>query len=294
MRSLLVTTVLLPLLLVALGIWEWQSAGPAEAALEARKVQVDRAIAALKARPAPTGTMPNFAAQFTRDGHLYGGDLALVQAREERDALNRAVMLVRVRRVLPPVTVACPGLLAALSALALGTTIALASAARRSCATLIRGFDAIRRVLPPLMGPQVLLGAVAFWATVGFESFEIPNTHYAAYRPYLSMMVALAIGASLWTAIKTVARLRRMGGLFDLAPFTLAGRSLSRVAAPGLWRLVDGLAARLGVSRVDAIVVGLSPGFFVSDAAIVLQPGDQRIEGRTLYLPITGLPLLRR
>ncbi len=140
---------------------------------------------------------------------------------------------------------------------------------------------------------QVLLGAAAFWAPVGFEAFEIPDTHYAAFRPYLFMMVAVAIGASLWTAIKTVLRLRRMGGLFDPAPFTLAGRSLSREAAPGLWRLVDGLATRLGVSQVDAVVVGLSPGFFVSDAAILLQPGDHRIEGRTLYLPMTSLPLLR-
>ncbi|PTQ60086.1 peptidase M48-like protein [Sphingomonas sp. PP-CE-3G-477] len=293
MRSLLVTTVLLPLLLVALGVWEWQRAGPAEAALVARKAQVERAVVALAARPAPTSAMPDFAAQFARDGQLYGGELALAQAREECAALDRDIVLARVRRVLPPVTMACAGLLAALSALALGATIVLARAARRSREMLIRGFDAIRRSLPPLMAAQVLLGAAAFWAAVGFEAFEIPNTHYAAFRPYLFMMVALAIGASLWTAIKTVARLRRLGGLFDPVPFTLAGRSLSREAAPGLWRLVDGLATRLGVSQVDAVVVGLSPGFFVSDAAIGLQPGDHRIEGRTLYLPMTSLPLLR-
>ena len=293
MRSLLATTVLLPLLLVALGVWEWQRAGPAEAALVARKVEVERAVAALEARPISTNAMPDFDAQFARDGQLYGAELALAQAREERDALDRDIVLARVRRVLPPVTMACAGLLAALSALALGATIVLASAARRSRETLIRGFDAIRRSLPPLMAAQVLLGAAAFWAVVGFEAFEIPDTHYAAVRPYLFIMVALAIGTSLWTAIKTVARLRRMGGLFDPAPMTLAGRSLLRGEAQGLWRLVDELAARLGVAPADAVVVGLSPGFFVSDAAILLQPGDRLIEGRTLYLPMTSLPLLR-
>ncbi len=109
MRSLLVTTVLLPLLLVALGVWEWQRAGPAEAALVARKVQVERAVAALEARPISTNAMPDFDAQFARDGQLYGGELALAQAREERDALDRDIVLARVRRVLPPVTMACAG-----------------------------------------------------------------------------------------------------------------------------------------------------------------------------------------
>jgi hypothetical protein len=40
------------------------------------------------------------------------------------------------------------------------------------------------------------------------------------------------------------------------------------------------------------VVIGLRGGFFVSSGAKLLRPGETRLEGRTLYLPLPYLPLL--
>jgi hypothetical protein len=46
--------------------------------------------------------------------------------------------------------------------------------------------------------------------------------------------------------------------------------------------------------RPDQIVVGLTRGFFVTSGPKLLSPGGEQFEGRTLYLPLPYLPLLRQ
>ena len=45
--------------------------------------------------------------------------------------------------------------------------------------------------------------------------------------------------------------------------------------------------------KPDAVVVGLTGGFFVSSGPKLLQPGEIPLTGRTLYVPLPYLPLLR-
>ena len=84
-----------------------------------------------------------------------------------------------------------------------------------------------------------------------------------------------------------------MSGVFAPSPLSILGLPVTREAGPGLWRLLDELAERLGTSPVDAVVVGLSSGFFVTDGVSLLQLGDRATGGRTLYLSLPALPLLR-
>jgi Zn-dependent protease with chaperone function len=292
--GLLFITVLLPLLVVGLGLWE-QQRGSAD--LEARALQRERVakvVAMLEARPVPADGRLDIGTQFRRGGQLYVGPLALSQAREALDEAESALTLSRIRGYLPPVVILCAGMVAGLSVLALLAAVLLGRAGRASREALVRGFGVVRRVLPPLLGLQVLLAASAAVAAVAFEAAAIPEAGIrSADGVKLLAIAAVVIGASLWTAGKALVQLRRTVGLFTPDPLPIAGRVVSAEQAPGLWRLLDDLAARLGALKPDNVVVGLTGGVFVSSGPKILEPGGTTLDGRTLYLPLPMLPLLR-
>ncbi|MFD0937248.1 M48 family metalloprotease, partial [Methylobacterium trifolii] len=91
----------------------------------------------------------------------------------------------------------------------------------------------------------------------------------------------------------TVLGLRRALSAFEPDPLSIFGRVVSPAEAPGLWRLTEGLAERLGALKPEAVVVGLTGGFFVSAGPAVVEPGGAPLTGRILYLPLPYLALLR-
>jgi hypothetical protein len=103
---------------------------------------------------------------------------------------------------------------------------------------------------------------VGFVAAVSFEAARpLLDGGFSADGAKLLGIAAIAVGASLWTAARAVLQLRRTVGLFTPDPLPIIVRAVSPAEAPGLLRVVDGLAARLGALRPDNVVVGLPGGF---------------------------------
>jgi Zn-dependent protease with chaperone function len=146
-----------------------------------------------------------------------------------------------------------------------------------------------------LLGVEVVLAAVGVVAATAFEVAPVIELEDPGSNEFKLVAIAIAMmGFSLWTAGKAVFNLRTTLARFQPDPLEIRGRSLSRAQAPGLWQWVDGLADRLGALRPDQIVVGLTRGFFVTSGPKLLSPGGEQFGGRTLYLPLPYLPLLRQ
>ena len=293
MAGLVLGTVGVPLLVLALGIWEFGRGNGDRWELEMQRGALKQAAARIEAQiaAAPHREME---VQFRRNGQLYDGPAALQKARDALDDAGTALAIARWRQWLPPVTIGCAGLTATLSVLALVGAAALARAGRASRDALVRGFSVLRRLMPPLLGLQVLLLAACSVTVVGFEALALLEVgDFSSGSLKVLAVAAVLIGASLWTAGKAVLQLRQTAALFTPDPMPILGRAVSPEAAPGLWRLLDGLAERLGALRPDNVVVGLTGGFFVTSGPKLLRPGDIPLGGRTLYLPLPYLPLLR-
>jgi Zn-dependent protease with chaperone function len=293
---LILVTLILPLAVLGLGIWEQQRVPANQAENLAAREEVAAILADFEAktRAAAAEGKIAFDAQIRIGDRSYVGDAAVGLARDELNRLDRALHVESIRGYLPPVVIACAALVFAISVLMLLGSTALGWAGRQSRDALERGFSFVRRALPVLLGLQVVLTAVGVVAAVAFEAAPLAELDNPGTRDMKLMLIAVVVmGFSLWTAGKAVFNLRHTLALFEPDPLEIDGRSVSRTDAPGLWQWVDGLADRLGALRPDQIVVGLTRGFFVTSGPKVL-PDGQRFEGRTLYLPLPYLPLLRQ
>ncbi|RYI99317.1 MAG: peptidase M48, partial [Acetobacteraceae bacterium] len=283
---------LLPLALLGLGLWQQPRGRGDLQTAEVRSARLTKVVAALEARPAPARGF-DYGAVFREDGHTYAGPLALDKARDARDRQDTTVLAASLRRWLPPAVIACGAAVGLLSVLALTAAAGLGRLGRRSRDALVRGFSLVRHLLPPLLGAQILLLAIGVVAAVGFEASAVMlGGRFSSGTAQLLGFAALVVGTSLWTALRAVVQLRRAVALFTPDPLPIIGRTVSPAEAPGLWRMVDGLAARLGALRPDNVAVGLTGGFFVSSGPKLLRPGDAALDGRTLYLPMPFLALL--
>ncbi|MBE9604577.1 M48 family metalloprotease [Acetobacteraceae bacterium H6797] len=285
---------LVPLAFVALGIWEQQRGADDVASLERERVAASKVVLVLESRLEAANGRLDVGPRFRRGGQTYVGEIAVDQAREVLSDTERALTVARYREYLPPVMIACAAIAAALSALALISATLLGRAGRTSRDRLVGGFSLFRRLLPPLMGLQVVLGAVVVVLAITFESSALLEAD--SFDAGSIKMLGIAGGAvviCLVTAVKAVLQLRRTVALFKPDPLEIMGREVTRAEAPGLWRMLDGLADRLGALKPDNIVVGVTGGFFVSSGPKILQPAGNAIAGRTLYMPLPYLPLLR-
>ena len=290
--SLLVTTVLLPLAVLALGVWERERGAADGVDLDAERSRLTEVVRRLELQASRDGR-PDYAMTFENNGQLYGGPLALVQAREARDRAATLTKVMAARQVMPPVVIWAAGLATALSVLVLFAGAVLGWLSRTSREVLVRGFALVRRVLPAVLAAQVVLGTAAFAAAVAFEAVALARPGVGTGEIKMLVLAALAIGGSLVVAAGTLAGLRRTRTAFEPDPLIVFGRLVSADEAPGLWRLVKTMAERLGALAPEAIVVGLTGGFFVSAGPKVLEPGGTPLSGSTLYLPLPYLPLLR-
>ena len=285
-------TVLLPLAIMLLGLWEQERAAADWAELDAERLQLIRVVEDLEARQPQDGRI-DFRMQFRRNGQVYGGPLALVQARAARDEATTLTMLMDWRRSLPPFVVAAGAIAAALSILVLLAGAVLGWMGRGSRDVLVVGFSLVRRLLPPILAVQVLLSAGGGVVAVIVEAGMLARPGLGSGEIKLLLVAAVAIGAVLITAGATVLGLRRALAAFEPDPLPILGRTVSPAEAPGLWRLTEGLAERLGALKPEAVVVGLTGGFFVSAGPAIVEPGGERLTGRILYLPLPYLALMR-
>ncbi|RYY16744.1 MAG: peptidase M48, partial [Alphaproteobacteria bacterium] len=249
-------------------------------------------VEALEAK-APRDGRVDYSMQFRRNGQLYGGPFALVQARAALSEVTTFTTVMVWRKLLPPFVIVAGGLAAALSVLVLIGGAALGRMGRNSRDVLVGGFSLVRRLLPPVLALQVLFTTVGSVAAVIFEAGTLARPGLGSGEIKMLLMAAVAVGAVLLAAGATVLGLRRALSAFEPDPLPILGRTVSPAEAPGLWRLIEGLAERLGALKPEAVVVGLTGGFFVSAGPAVVEPSGARLTGRILYLPLPYLALLR-
>ncbi|WP_245291106.1 M48 family metallopeptidase [Methylobacterium aquaticum] len=292
LAGLIAATVLLPLAFLLLGLWERQRGAGDWAEFSAEHDRLAGVVADLEART-PRDGRPDYRLHFRHDGKNYGGPLAVVKAREARDRAGTLVSVMNWRRWLPPVAIAGGGIAAGLSLLVLLAGASLARLGRGSRDALVGGFSLMRRLLPAALAAQILAATAAFVAVVAFEAGLLLQGGLEGDGMKLLGIAAVAVGATLLAAGGALLGLRRALDAFEPDPLPILGRPITPAEAPGLWRLVEGLAERMGALKPEAVVVGLTEGFFVTAGPAVLEPGGTRLSGRILHLPLPHLVLMR-
>ena len=283
---------LLPLLILLLGLWEWQRGAEDAAAFAAEQERLAQVVADLEART-PRDGRPDFRLQFRHNGQNYGGPYALVKAREAGDTAGTLATVMEWRHLLPPVAITGGGIAAGLSLLVLLAGAGLGWRGRGSRDALVRGFSLMRRLLPATLALQILAATAGFVAVVGFEAGALVQGGFSGDGMKLLGIAVVAVGATLFAAGGTLLGLRRALDAFEPDPLTILGRQITPAEAPGLWRLTEGLAQKMGALKPEALVVGLTEGFFVTAGPAVLEPGGARLSGRILYVPLPHLALMR-
>ncbi|MGU3664920.1 M48 family metalloprotease [Methylobacterium sp. A49B] len=283
---------LLPLAILLLGLWETQRGADDWRAYAAERDHLAAVVADLEAR-SPRDGRPDFRLQFRHGGQNYGGPYAVVKAREARDEAGTLAAVMDWRRALPPVAVAGGGIAAALSVLVLLAGGLLGRWGRGSRDALVRGFSAVRRLLPATLAAQILAATAGFVAVVVFEVGILIQGGFTGGGMKLMGIATVAVGGTMLGAGGALIGLRRALDAFEPDPLPILGRQIAPTEAPGLWSLVERLAERMSALKPEVLVVGLTEGFFVSAGPAVLEPGGARLTGRILYVPLPYLALMR-
>ncbi|QEE41341.1 MULTISPECIES: M48 family metallopeptidase [unclassified Methylobacterium] len=279
-----------PALLGGLGAWEVERGLASAESYTRRQVELPVSVVQLRLLAA---TDPYASVRFEGGRTAYGAALATDKAQEALAVVTRDLPLARARAWVPYATLggALLALLAGLVALAGGGAAGLW--ARRSRDALLASFGLVRRVLPVLLGLQIVGLSLAVLAAALFEATGLWFTQRFSAGEAKLLLGALVIAAlAAWAAVAAVRGLRGVFALFTPEPIDVRGRVLDEADAPGLWRLVRELAGRGDSLVPDAVVVGLTGGFFVTESAVRLSPDTRTLTGRTLYLPAPYLGVL--
>ncbi len=283
--------VLLPLGLLALGLWQVDRAGTSLAGLERSRAELPGVVERLREFSArnPLATI-----RFEGTRQAVAAPIALGQAEARLAELPVDLAVATGRRWLA-LTALAGSAVALLTGLAglLGSAVA-GRVARRSRESLVATFSLVHRALPAVLTLQI---ASLSAAVLGASLFEAGGLWFAqkvsAGELKLLMGAALLAVAAVWAGYLAIRGLRRTRALFTPEPIGVFGRAVGEAEAPGLWRLTRELARRQEAPAPDHVVIGLTEGFFVTSAAVRLWPQDVLLPpGRTLYLPASYLGLL--
>lgn len=191
-------------------------------------------------------------------------DVLDVLNKRRSEAGQRATYNAR-RRAIAMVPIASGVLVACISVLGLCAVHGIRSRARQSREALIRWFGVGRRFLIPAIMVQsvaICLGLVALAVFHGFSVFDVGMQDSLPTVLFCSAVVIAAICFFAGANRRLLASLRE--ALAD-PPMELRGETIGRTEAPRLWELVDTIARRVGSEIPEAIVIGLTEGFFVTD-----------------------------
>jgi Zn-dependent protease with chaperone function len=123
----------------------------------------------------------------------------------------------------------------------------------------------------------VLYAALGMAAIYYGEAALIGRIHYG-------IMLALGLGA----IFGVVSVIRAQFSTIKKATITVLGKRLTAEKYPRLWQFAHELATKMGAQSPDAIVAGLEPNFYVTEANVICLDG--KLTGRTMFL---SLPLCR-
>ncbi|NGP17032.1 M48 family metallopeptidase [Devosia aurantiaca] len=289
-RFLVVTTLVVPLLIAALGFWQIQRGEEYRDFVFEQRAALKAQLVEMSALPPPEFSAINTNIQFSADGNTYVGDLALEKMQEAIGGLDLVLAVADYRQVLPPIV-----LFGGLAAFGLGltillTAIVLSNVGRRSRRALLQGFLAVRRLLPGALVALVVVIALSTVSVVLFEVAPLLRLDNLGRGQAYVLAIGAGLGAiALVTAWQALARLRTISHLFETEPYVLIAQPIDRNAAPGLWQLVEDAARHLGAPVPDTIAVGVAEGLFVISSAVKLLPDNVVVEGNTLHVPLGHL-----
>ena len=282
----------LPLALIALGIWQLSRIDGAAAGYEAEAGRLATSIA--KLQPIAERN-PDAQIQFTGNPRSYTAADALVQVQEAQTTLHRDAMVDEARTAAAWLTVGSGALAVVAAVIGLAAASAGARRGKASRTALVSAFRGVVRVLPALLGCVALGTALAITGAVLFEiggAWFLESINTGEIKLAI-VGLCIAFGA-LAVAIGSLRQLRRALQAFTPQPFKILGRAVSDGEAPGLWAFLRDIAARQGAAVPDNIVLGLTESFFVTQSTMLISPEERLLAGQTLYLPATMLPLLSR
>ncbi|HEY8565833.1 MAG TPA: M48 family metallopeptidase [Beijerinckiaceae bacterium] len=283
--------VLLPLLLLALGVWQLDRAGRSAAELDRVQAELPPVLERLEALAKRD---PNAVVRFEGVPTALSAKLAVSRVQERVDQLATDRLVAQGRHASAWTTLVGAGLALAAGLIGLVLSTVAGAMARLSREQLVRAFSLVRHALPPLLSAQ--MGGLAA-ACLGASLFEAGGLWFAQRVSVgeikLVLGGGLVLAAMLYAVYLAIVGLRRCFALFAPQPIDVFGRAVDDAEAPGLWRFTRELARRQGAVAPDRIVVGLTDGFFVTAAPVRLWPEDRALpQGRTLYVPATYLALL--
>lgn len=125
-----------------------------------------------------------------------------------------------------------------------------------------------------LMTLNAILGIAAIYYG---ESVLINRVHFGAI---LALSVAALFGV--------ISMIRAQFSMLKKAATTVLGKNLDSQKYPTIWKFVTDLAKQMGAEKPDAIVAGLEPNFYVTEANVTCLDG--KLKGKTMYVSI---PLCR-
>ena len=282
--------VVFPLLLAALGGWELQRADRAATALVELRLNLanyKEPLQAVAARQPPSAIPPP-------EG-LITVQEALARVEKTEAELPTAHRINRVLRALAPWVIGL-GLLAAFIGLAaLAGTYRAGQRAQQSREKLLQVFSLGSRLLPYVLVSHVVAMAATVALVLAFEGLALWHVGRLGSGEMKLMGMLGVVAAfclySIWLLLK---QLRPMLAMFEPTPLEMFGQRVTPEQAPGLWRHVDELAAKLGALPPEHIVVSLTQGFYVTSSDALVMPAETSLHGRTLHLPLLYLGLLDR
>ena len=282
--------VVFPLLLAALGGWELQRADRAATALVELRVNLanyKQPLQAVAARQ-PASAIP------PPEGLITVHE-ALARVEKTEAELPTAYRINRVLHALAPWVIGL-GLLAAFIGLAaLAGTYWAGRRAQQSREKLLQVFTLGSRLLPYVLVSHVVAMAAAVALVLVFEGLALWHVGRLGSGEMKLMGMLGVVAAfclySIWLLLK---QLRPMLAMFEPTPLEMFGLPVTPAQAPGLWRHVDELAAKLGALPPEHIVVSLTQGFYVTSSDALVMPAETPLRGRTLHLPLLYLGLLGR
>lgn len=286
--KLIFLLVVSPLLLAALGGWEYQRAQ------ETTTRMVDYAAnVAIAKRQLQTLVAQDPAALITIHAEKISVQLALTRLAKIEADLPTVHLINRALQALAP-WVTGLGLLAAF----IGTSALLGThwagrRAQQSRERLLHAFTLGSRLLPYVLVSHGAAMAAAVALALSYEGLALWHIGRLGSGEIKLMAVLGVIAAfcvySIWLLLK---QLRRMLTLFKPEPVEMFGVVVTPKQAPVLWGRVTELAGNLGALPPDHIVVSLAEGFYVTSSEALVLPVQIPLRGRTLHLPLLHLGLL--
>ncbi len=287
-----VWVLLLPLLLIGVGSWEWSRNAERMEIYTAAAAELPATLEELRAIAAD-GPMTMIAQSSGADTRTKPASMAVAEVEQAIPVAERGVGLARISG--PLATIVIVGGAIAFLAGATGLLHALQAgrAARRSRDQLIASFSRVHRALPLILGALVVglaaaILSIALFETIGLWFWDRVSNNAIK----LFVLVLLVAATAVYGAFTAIRGLRDIFALSTPDPIEQSARLITEDEAPGLWRFVRDLARRQEALVPDAIIVGMDGGFYVTEHPVRLHPGKQLLEGRTLHIPAPYLEML--